>query len=94
MSPVDLGELGQQAEARKRSKPTNPPEHSRRRGVPQSQVGSSHLRRPEPLSPEAPSDPSTSGIDPDPAQQRQREPFHLGHRPRPGAAAPGHNDDD
>lgn len=71
MSPVDLGELGQQAEARKRAKPTNPPEPGRRRGVPQSQVGSSHLRRPGPLSPEAPSDPYAAGAGPDPAQQHQ-----------------------
>lgn len=71
MSPVDLGELGQQAEARKRAKPTNPPEPGRRRGVPQSQVGSSHLRRPGPLSPGAPSHPASAGAGPDPAQQHQ-----------------------
>lgn len=71
MTTVDLGELGRQAEARKRPKRTNPPAPSRRRGVPQSQVGSGRLRRPDPTSPEPPSGTPTAAPERIPAQQHR-----------------------
>ncbi|GAA5036935.1 hypothetical protein GCM10023258_39930 [Terrabacter aeriphilus] len=64
MTTVDLGELGQQAEARRRPKPPQATVPGGRKGVPVSQVGSSHLRKPDLPTPEAPSEVPSSTAEP------------------------------